>query len=116
MDRHTLSLHDALPFSYTLHPVSFIGIIASAEVDPGNLVSVDYMPEHRMAEQSSGRSGPGILPMGQFVDERDTVFHCPELRRHRQPVAPGNAHAQMAGLALLQIGRASWRDRVCPSV
>src|SRR3546814_6256150 len=59
------------------------------------------MPEHRMAEQSSGRSGPGILPMGQFVDERDTVFHCPELRRHRQPVAPGNAHAQMAGLALL---------------
>src|SRR3546814_9638200 len=64
---------DLVQRPYTLHPVSFIGIIASAEVDPGNLVSVDYMPEHRMAEQSSGRSGPGILPMGQFVDERDTV-------------------------------------------
>src|SRR3546814_11711371 len=59
------------------------------------------MPEHRMAEQSSGRYGHGILPMGPFVDERDTVFHCPELRRDRQPVAPGNAHAQMAGPALL---------------
>src|SRR3546814_19876547 len=58
---------DLVQRPYTLHPVSFIGIIASAEVDPGNLVSVDYMPEHRMAEQSSGRSGPGILPMGQLV-------------------------------------------------
>src|SRR3546814_14309757 len=48
---------DLVQRPYTLHPVSFIGIIASAEVDPGNLVSVDYMPEHRMAEQSSGRSG-----------------------------------------------------------
>src|SRR3546814_20692423 len=91
---------------YTLHPVAFIGIIASAEVDPGNLVSVDSMPEHRMAEQSSGRSGPGILPMGQFLDERATVFHCPELRRHRPPVAPGNAHAQVSGLPLLPGDRA----------
>src|SRR3546814_18502092 len=62
---------DLVQRPYTLHPVSFIGIIASAEVDPGNLVSVDYMPEHRMAEQSSGRSGPGILPMGQFVDRSE---------------------------------------------
>src|SRR3546814_18615650 len=104
---------DLVQLPYTLHPVSFIGIIASAEVDPGNLVSVDYMPEHRMAEQSSGRSGPGFLPLGKFVDERDTVFHCPALRRHRQPVAPGTAHPQMAGLALLLGYRATERHTPC---
>ena len=69
-----------------LHPVAFIGIVAGAEIDKGDVVVVDHLLEQGGAERGAGGEGAGVLGVGELVDEGGAAFDSPQLGGDGAPI------------------------------